>query len=74
MMLSGNRVPELELLYWIDDLKLLRRDILLLCPVTSAGNERNQHRKIGRSLRGLSKNDEWLDSHTIEGPKYGYLH
>jgi hypothetical protein len=73
MMPSANRIPVPEPLYRIDDLKLLLRDILFYARSLPPGNERNQHRQIARSLRGLFGNKEWLDAYTTDGPKYGHL-
>jgi hypothetical protein len=44
-----------------------RRNILRYARVFPPGAERNQHRQIALSLRGLFKNQEWLDAHTVEG-------
>ena len=73
MMPSANRVPGPEPLYWIDDLKLLRRDILLYARSFPLGIERSQHRQIARSLRGIFGNKEWLDAYATDSPKYGHL-
>jgi hypothetical protein len=66
-MPSADRVLELEPLYLMDDLKVLRRDILLYARSYPPGTERNQHRQIARSLRSLFKDQKWLDAHTIDG-------
>jgi hypothetical protein len=44
-----------------------RRNILRYARVFPPGPERNQHRQIALSLRGLFKNQKWLDAHTLEG-------
>jgi hypothetical protein len=44
-----------------------RRNILRYARVFPPGPERNQHRQIALSLRGLFKNQKWLDAHTVEG-------
>jgi hypothetical protein len=45
----------------------LRRNILRYARSFPPGPERNQHRQIALSLRGLFKNRKWLDAHTVEG-------
>ena len=44
-----------------------RRNILRYARVFPPGPERNQHRQIALSLRGLFKNKKWLDAHTLNG-------
>jgi hypothetical protein len=44
-----------------------RRNILRYARVFPPGPERNQHRQIALSLRGLFKNQKWLDAHIVEG-------
>jgi hypothetical protein len=66
-MPSANRIPGPEPLYWLDDLKALRRDILLHAGSFPPGPERNQQRQIALSLRSLFKNRKWLDAHTLNG-------
>jgi hypothetical protein len=44
-----------------------RRNILRYARAFPPGAERNQHRQIALSLRGLFKNQKWLDAHTVEG-------
>ena len=67
-MPSANRIPAPELpLYWMDDLQVLRRDILLHARSLPPGSKRNQHRQIALSLRRLLKNKNWLSAHTWDG-------
>jgi hypothetical protein len=63
----ANHIPGPEPLYWMDDLKVLRRDILLHAGSFPPGPERNQQRQIALSLRRLFKNQKWLDAHTLDG-------
>jgi hypothetical protein len=44
-----------------------RRNILRYARAFPPGPERNQHRQVALSLRGLFKNKKWLDAHTVEG-------
>jgi hypothetical protein len=44
-----------------------RRNILRYARAFPPGPERNQHRQIALSLRGLFKNKKWLDAHTLNG-------
>jgi hypothetical protein len=44
-----------------------RRNILRYARAFPPGPERNQHRQIALSLRGLFKNKKWLDTHTLNG-------
>lgn len=44
-----------------------RRNILRYARAFPPGPERNQHRQIALSLRGLFKNQKWLNAHTVEG-------
>jgi hypothetical protein len=66
-MPSANRTPVPEPLYWMDDLRVLRRDILLHAKSLPPGSKRNQHRQIALSLRRLLKNENWLNAHTLDG-------
>jgi hypothetical protein len=66
-MPSLNRIPEPEPLYWIDDLTVLRRDVLRYAKSFPRGSERNQHRQIALSLRRLLKNQKWVDARTLDG-------
>jgi hypothetical protein len=59
--------PEPEPLYRLDELKALRREILLYARSFPPGSERNQHRQIAMSLRRLFKNKKWLDANTLDG-------
>ena len=63
----ANRIPVPEPLYWMDDLKVPRRDVLLYAKSFPPGSERNQHRQIALSLRRLLKNKNWLNAHTLDG-------
>jgi hypothetical protein len=66
-MPSANRIPVPAPLYWMDDLRVLRRDVLLCARSFPPGSERNQHRQIALSLRRLLKNKNWLNAHTLDG-------
>lgn len=52
--------------YSIEELIVLQRNSLLYARSIPPGAERNQHRQVAMSLRGLFKNKVWLDAHTIE--------
>jgi hypothetical protein len=43
------------------------RNILRYARSFPSGSERNQHRQIAVSLRGLFKNEKWRGAHTVEG-------
>jgi hypothetical protein len=60
-------MPTFERRYSIAELVELRRQMLRYSRSLPPGPERNQHRQIAMSLRGLFKNKRWLDAHTIEG-------
>jgi hypothetical protein len=55
-------------LYAIDELRVMRRERLLYARMYPPGPQRNQHRQAALSLRSLLKNENWLDTYTIEGP------
>jgi len=52
-----------EMAYYI----ALRRNVLRYARTFPPGAERNQHRQIALSLRGLFRNRAWLDAHTLDG-------
>jgi len=52
-MLSVNRVLGPKTLCWKEDIKVLRRDILLYASSFPSGSERDQHRQIALSPRRL---------------------
>jgi hypothetical protein len=54
-------------LYSMTELIEHRRNILRYARAFPPGPERNQHRQIALSLRGLFKNKKWLDVHTLYG-------
>jgi hypothetical protein len=54
-------------LYSMPELIEHRRNILRYARAFPPGSERNQHRQIALSLRGLFKNKKWLDAHTLDG-------
>jgi hypothetical protein len=58
---------ELVQLYAIDELRVMRREMLVDARLYPPGPQRNQHRQSALSLRSLLKNKRWLDTHTIEG-------
>ena len=68
-MPSPNRKPEpepdsrREMAYFIE----MRRKVLRYARTFPPGGERNQHRQIALSLRGLFKIKSWLESHTLDG-------
>ena len=68
-MPSLNRIREPEsetrrgMAYYIE----LRRSMLRYARTFPPGGERNQHRQIALSLRGLFRNRTWLDTHTLDG-------
>ena len=68
-MPAPNRKPEpepdsrREMAYFIE----MRRKVLRYARTFPPGGERNQHRQIALSLRGLFKIKSWLESHTLDG-------
>jgi hypothetical protein len=52
-----------EMAYFIE----MRRNVLRYARTFPPGGERNQHRQIALSLRSLSRNKKWLESHTLDG-------
>jgi hypothetical protein len=54
-------------LYAIDELRVMRREVLLSIRMYPPGPQRNQHWQAARSLRSLLRNKDWLDTYTIEG-------
>ncbi len=66
-MPSANRIPELEPLHSMADLKALRHDILVYARSFPPGSERNQHRQVALSLRRLFKDQKWLAAHMLGG-------
>jgi len=60
-----------EGLYSIGELIALRNQMLRYARSFPPGPERNQHRQVALSLRGLFKNKVWLEAHTIEGTLSG---
>jgi hypothetical protein len=61
-----DRMPTFERLYSIEELVELQRNTLRYARSFPPGAERNQHRQVAMSLRGLFKNKTWLDAHTVE--------
>jgi hypothetical protein len=45
----------------------MRRNVLRYARTFPPGGERNQHRQIALSLRGLFKIRSWLETHTLDG-------
>jgi hypothetical protein len=60
-------------LYTTDDLWAIRRGVLLYARSFLTGPERNQHRQIALSVRGLFKNEKWLNQHAIGVPDDPYF-
>jgi hypothetical protein len=54
-------------LYAIDELRVMRGEMLLYARMYPPGPQRNQRRQAALSLRSLLKNKDWLDTYTIEG-------
>jgi hypothetical protein len=65
-MRYANRVSESTPLYRMNDLRAIRRGVLLYSRYFPVGSERNQ-RQIALSLRRLFKNKQWLATHTLDG-------
>jgi len=65
-MPQTDRMPTFERLYSIEQLVELQRNTLRYARSFPPGAERNQHRQVAMSLRGLFKNKTWLDAHTVE--------
>lgn len=66
-MRSALLKSELVQLYAIDELRVMRREMLLYARMYPPGPQRNQHRQTALSLRSLLKNKKWLDTYTIDG-------
>jgi hypothetical protein len=66
-MRSALLQSEFVQLYAIDELRVMRREMLLDARMHPPGPQRNQHRQIALSLRSLFRNKRWLDTYTIEG-------
>jgi hypothetical protein len=62
---TAERIPTDERRYSLDELKRLRRSMLLYARTFPPGSERNQHRQVAVSLRRLFKDAGWLAAHTI---------
>ena len=60
-------MPTFERLYSIEELVELQRNALRYARSFPPGAERNQHRQVAMSLRGLCKSKAWLEAHTVEG-------
>jgi hypothetical protein len=58
---------DLVRLYAIDELRVMRRELLLNARMYPPGPQRNEHRQTALSLRSLFRNKDWLDAYTIEG-------
>jgi hypothetical protein len=54
-------------LYAIDELRVMRREMLLDARMYPAGPQRNEHRQTALSMRRLVRNKDWLDTYTIDG-------
>jgi hypothetical protein len=66
-MPSAKLKTEPEPLYSMDELRLIRADIVRYARMLPPGADRNHHRQIALSLRSLFRNQRWLDEHTIDG-------
>ncbi len=66
-MRSALLKSELVQLYAIDELRVMRREMLLYARMHPPGPQRNQHRQTALSLRRLVRNKDWLDTYTIDG-------
>jgi hypothetical protein len=55
--------------YSLEELQLLRADVVRYARMFPPGSQRNQQRQIALSLRSLFKNKKWLDAHTVEGAR-----
>jgi len=55
--------PRIERLYSPDELTELRRKMLRYARSIPQGDERNHHRHVAVSLRGLFRNEEWRRDH-----------
>jgi hypothetical protein len=64
IMPSAQVKIEPSALYSIEELRLLRADIVQYARMFPPGAKRNEHRQIALSLRRLFKNQAWLDGHT----------
>jgi hypothetical protein len=67
IMRSALLQSDLVRLYAIDELRVMRRELLLIARMYPPGPQRNEHRQTALSLRSLFRNKDWLDAYTIEG-------
>jgi hypothetical protein len=65
-MPHADRKHTFERLYSIEELIELHRQMLRYARSFPPGADRNQHRQVALSLRGLFKNQVWLSAHTSE--------
>ena len=65
--MTYNGEPLVKRLYSLDELVEMRRNTLRYARAFPPGNERNRHRQIAVSLRGLFRGQKWLRTHTREG-------
>jgi hypothetical protein len=63
-----------ERLYSLEELVELRRNTLRYAREFPPGNERNQHRQVAVSLRGLFRGQKWPRTHTPEGAMLSSTH
>jgi hypothetical protein len=66
-MPSPDRKPEPDSRRETACLVEIRRSVLRQAQTFPPGGERNQHRQIALSLRGLFTNKASLESHTLDG-------
>jgi hypothetical protein len=58
--------PLVDRLYSLEELTELRRNTLRYARAFPPGDERNRHRQVAVSLRGLFRSRKWLRIHTRE--------
>jgi len=53
--------------YTMEELRAVRRNVLVYARSFPPGAERNQRRQVACSLRALFRDRAWLDRNTVEG-------
>ena len=69
MSLAHKQTEEDQARYTFAELIEMRRQILRYACSMPPGPDRNQHRQVAVSLRRLFRNENWRDSHIVEGPQ-----
>jgi hypothetical protein len=71
-MPQANRKIPSPRLYTMPELIEMRRQVLRFARSIPPGPERNNRRQIASSLRSLFRNNDCLDTHTVEVARHSY--